>query len=1230
MGIKDEAAGKAAEGIAKAAGTAITRRGALEAAAAAAGGAALHGVENSTDFIKNGIENVSRLMGAVLAAARGAGYEIHTNYEGMPPCSIKLRDSLMLKDAEIWIASGHFGIGYTYLQVAQDSWPGGIGAWTGEQFKSINYTADDLPRDSSHTAVPGHIVFSWKSNPSDTGTWIGIDEDGEPVNIHVDVTDIKLGLQPGGWGWTAPHPFISTRDGHWETVCRQNEFIQCNFTINISKATNGTLAAGTYLMSVDDIDSAVNFPWNRWEAEEVVLMGGFENDGYRKIYFNTPYYPSYISTRSWNGYANNSVIASNYLDRGNGGDSLDMMTGFCAPAPASFSFASIGSNFHTSFLRQLCYPVKLVNTLEHVSGDVPLSDGSYTFDDPQTGSHMRTMGANQAGDLSPVNMVAGVDQRSMWQVTATGGGVVKLSPLWNLCQRLDWWGQLTPGKSVGTNYNGKYGAQYYRIKDAGNGLFRILPAGLGGGTYDGWCLARLRGSIVLSPIGGGAGDAPGSDLWRIRKVDAVSLAELPQPTATSGDRGDISLAASVNVYDAGNNRIGVARLGDDGTGWLETQQMGMNFWPGYFHFALDGNSVSSALVADTATRWIEVTSSTVHWDVANISMRFAEGSCALRKVASTRKGHAFPDGTYRLAITKTDGAMCLDVSWDKPYDLTTVQLYSWHAGDGQLWQLTNLDDGTVRLSPVSNQLAALDVTGGATANGSQVSLWTWIGSASQRWRIDGEPGGQVTLSPAVAPDKHLDVNGGTFSNGSRIQIYEDTTGNGIGSQYWTLELVDDAGRVMSPLRGGAYEPGDVAGAEYGLFDDAACTKQVGRFEVAKGGEEAPLTDLAGKEMVLRADRVRYVKETKAPASGNFVMDGRVRRVLPSRNAGGRFLIEVSDLATTVTVHFMVVDENGDPVEIHTGTIKVDGSLKEGDGNFQEAERKFKVKWPGKVWDHTDKWYQGNENHPDPDKKKFEDIDKVETETWVWAKLNWGSVRFFANSDPAPVYTVDKVIAGTMFTLPSAVATEKANAASPFCNLDAAYGTEASTGFLGWFSDAALTEPAPAEFEMEARTYDIFGRSRLTARFAYAAGSATSDTAADYRVAPREDADAYEGAMALPDFTGREPAHRLPAPVSATTDGTRAAAAADVDLPAIGDDGPAHRALYKGESFRLTDPATVFRYMGSHRWRSYRFEGWYTDEAATAPAAAAQVPTRDQTLYAKWVESTVDGVVTTRE
>lgn len=345
---------------------------------------------------------------------------------------------------------------------------------------------------------------------------------------------------------------------------------------------------------------------------------------------------------------------------------------------------------------------------------------------------------------------------------------------------------------------------------------------------------------------------------------------------------------------------------------------------------------------------------------------------------------------------------------------------------------------------------------------------------------------------------------------------------------------------------------------------------------------------------------------------------------------GDVVSAVSGIVKPIPVHFMVVDENGDPVEIHTGTIKVDGSLKGGDGNFQEAERKFKVKWPGKVWDHTLKWFQGDMDGPATPEKSFEDIDKVETETWVWAMLQVGRVRFYANSDPVPVYTVDNVIAGTMYTLPSDVATEKANAASPFCNLNAAYGTEASTGFLGWFSDAALTELAPAEFEMEARTYDIFGRSRLTARFAYAAGSATSDPAADYRVAPREDADAYEGAMALPDFTGREPAHRLPAPVSASTDGTRAAAADDVDLPAIGDDGPAHRALYKGESFRLTDPATVFRYMGSHRWRSYRFEGWYTDEAATAPAAAAQVPTRDQTLYAKWVESTVDGVVTTRE
>ena len=228
-----------------------------------------------------------------------------------------------------------------------------------------------------------------------------------------------------------------------------------------------------------------------------------------------------------------------------------------------------------------------------------------------------------------------------------------------------------------------------------------------------------------------------------------------------------------------------------------------------------------------------------------------------------------------------------------------------------------------------------------------------------------------------------------------------------------------------------------------------------------------------------------------------------------------------------------------------------------------------------------------------------------------------------DSTKTPVYEA-KAIMGTEFTVPDAA---RAAAAREYCNKNAAFGRPSSTGWTGWFADPALTRSAPARFAVTADEYRLFGRNRLTTRYAYADGSATPVAGADYRTAPRDDAPAQPRAMELPDYSRGERQHRGEAPAAPAGFGAagRAAAGGMVELPAIGDDGPAHRALYLGEELTMNPSPTVYRKMGNGRWRTYRCVGWYKDAAATTSGARA-TPSRDATLYVKWVELTVDGVV----
>lgn len=336
------------------------------------------------------------------------------------------------------------------------------------------------------------------------------------------------------------------------------------------------------------------------------------------------------------------------------------------------------------------------------------------------------------------------------------------------------------------------------------------------------------------------------------------------------------------------------------------------------------------------------------------------------------------------------------------------------------------------------------------------------------------------------------------------------------------------------------------------------------------------------------------------------------------------------------MHFMVVDQDGDPVEILTKLAVVGSEIGWGegsglDGELQGAFGAARPEWGREgeeVWGHTAKWYEGDSSLSDF-KKKVEKAT-VKGETWVWARVRTGDIKFYKDSVNDPVYTVHKAIYGTYFTI-SAEAGRAA--ATGYCNMDESFGMPSATGFTGWFTDPELTEAAPERWMVEEREYHLFARNRLSTRYAYADGSALPEPGAVYRRAPRETAGAVPAAMGLPDFSGDERQHMLGKPAEASGFGGERARAArarealgEVELPPTGDCGPAHETLYLGEHVSLGTPARVYREMGDGRWRSYRCLGWFRDPAATLSALGSTTPDRDCAYYVKWEESTVDGVV----
>lgn len=183
-----------------------------------------------------------------------------------------------------------------------------------------------------------------------------------------------------------------------------------------------------------------------------------------------------------------------------------------------------------------------------------------------------------------------------------------------------------------------------------------------------------------------------------------------------------------------------------------------------------------------------------------------------------------------------------------------------------------------------------------------------------------------------------------------------------------------------------------------------------------------------------------------------------------------------------------------------------------------------------------------------------------------------------------------------------------------CNLDAHFGEDAASGFTGWFKDAALVNPAASLEIPEKGALKLYGRNRCTLRIEYAEGSVEPDAGTVFRKKPSDRAEVIVGALGLVDFTGRNEKHRLD----------------KIDLPAIGDDGVAHAAFYRGESVTLAGSADVFTKLEDGTWRRLVFKGYMSDKAGGGSPLTTIKMERDTTVYALWAFAESDGVATAKK
>lgn len=196
---------------------------------------------------------------------------------------------------------------------------------------------------------------------------------------------------------------------------------------------------------------------------------------------------------------------------------------------------------------------------------------------------------------------------------------------------------------------------------------------------------------------------------------------------------------------------------------------------------------------------------------------------------------------------------------------------------------------------------------------------------------------------------------------------------------------------------------------------------------------------------------------------------------------------------------------------------------------------------------------------------------------------------------------------------SASAEATAAALKNRCNLNDHFGEEKSTGFTGWFYDTGLTSPYGGSELTAGEELHLYGRNRCTVRIDYAEGSLHPEEGAVYRTAASDGAPEVPGALELPDYSKGRESHSL----------------GGITLPAIGDDGRAHKAVYWGERVAPAKPEDVYRKTSDGTWRRYVPMCWLTSAGELGESTGSITAKRDTVLYIKWSLAQADGVVSSK-
>jgi glucose/arabinose dehydrogenase len=351
------------------------------------------------------------------------------------------------------------------------------------------------------------------------------------------------------------------------------------------------------------------------------------------------------------------------------------------------------------------------------------------------------------------------------------------------------------GFTVGDIHNGDWiSFTPYGIGGATAFTARVSSAGAGG-------TIQVRAGSATGTVLGSA-TVPVTGSWEVFTTVSGTLSSPPAGTTTlyltfAGGTGalyDLDAFTFGVPYEAENfsGQLGVTKVAKaTASGGATVGNIHNGDWTAYAHNTNGAYRFTARVSSGGAGGTIQIRSGsptgtllgsvavpvTGGWETyATVSTALTgNASGALHLVYTGAAGALFDVDSFTLA-TAAGGRItglaskCLDVSGGATADGTKVQLWTCNSTAAQNWDRNGL---TLRALG-----KCLDVAGGGTADGTAVQLWTCNGTGAQNW----VPGSGGTLVNPVS-GKCLDVSGGNSADGTQVHLWTCNTG---ANQKWSL------------------------------------------------------------------------------------------------------------------------------------------------------------------------------------------------------------------------------------------------------------------------------------------------------------------------------------------------------------------------------------------------------------------------------------------------------------